>query len=208
MSKKGIILWTIIITMLFGRSLTAYAAENNDKTATAAPVATSSSTPTSTTSPDVDEEDETNEETDDDAKTPPRYVPASLPKAYSHQHVCTWKITTMPTEEKDGLASYICECGHVEMTQPVSSAYYFIMTTLEAIETAPENGTAIVTPKIYRTYTDKIMEALAARPDVTLKTVYLEDGIEKGFSLTAADVKAENTKYYGFTYLGNKYGWE
>ena len=54
-----------------------------------------------------------------------------------------------------------------------------------------------------------MMEELAKRPDVSLKTTYVdEEGNLRSFTIPAGQAPVEDDLFYGFVYLGNRYGWE
>lgn len=60
----------------------------------------------------------------------------------------------------------------------------------------------------FRCYTRRMMEELAKRPDVSLKTTFTDtDGSRKSFTIPAGQAPADSELFYGFTYLGNLYGW-
>lgn len=125
-----------------------------------------------------------------------------------HTHNFQWQTVKEPTETEDGLAKNICSCGMVDGEQTISSATGYINEIRDSIEGAPEGGTVEINTEIYRCYTSKIMKALAKRGDVTLKTTYLaEDGTWKSFTIPAGSAPTDGEQFYGFTYLGNRYGW-
>lgn len=128
------------------------------------------------------------------------------PKATEHHHNFQWKIVKDPTLHEDGLAQSVCECGAVEAQQPVSSGTAFINMVRDKIEAAPEGGTVEISSEMYFCYTAKIMKALQARPDVSLKTNYLtEDGTWHTFTIPAGSAPSGDTQFYGFTGLANYY---
>lgn len=128
------------------------------------------------------------------------------PEATEHHHDFQWKIVKDPTLREDGLAQSVCECGAVEAQQPISSATAFINMVRDKIEEAPEGGTVEISSEMYFCYTAKIMKALQARPDVSLKTNYLtEDGTWHTFTIPAGSAPAGDTQFYGFTGLANDY---
>ena len=128
------------------------------------------------------------------------------PEATEHHHDFQWKIVKEPTLHEDGLAQSVCECGAVEAQQPISSGTAFINMVRDKIEAAPEGGTVEISSELYFCYTAKIMKALQARPDVSLKTNYLtEDGTWHTFTIPAGSAPSGDTQFYGFTGLANYY---
>ena len=133
-------------------------------------------------------------------------TPSTKPGKSEHHHNFQWKIVKDPTLHEDGLAQSVCECGAVEAQQPVSSGTAFINMVRDKIEAAPEGGTVEISSELYFCYTAKIMKALQARPDVSLKTNYLtEDGTWHTFTIPAGSAPAGDTQFYGFTGLANYY---
>lgn len=133
-------------------------------------------------------------------------TPSTKPGKSEHHHNFQWKIVKDPTLREDGLAQSVCECGAVEAQQPVSSATAFINMVRDKIEAAPQGGTVEISSEMYFCYTAKIMKALQARPDVSLKTNYLtEDGTWHTFTIPAGSAPAGDTQFYGFTGLANYY---
>ena len=123
-----------------------------------------------------------------------------------HHHNFQWKIVKDPTLREDGLAQSVCECGVVEAQQPISAGTAFINMVRDKIEAAPQGATVEISTEMYFCYTAKIMKALQARPDVSLKTDYLtEDGTWHTFTIPAGGAPSGDTQFYGFTGLANDY---
>lgn len=115
-----------------------------------------------------------------------------------------------PTETDDGLEEYRCaECGKTEASQPIPAAMYYVKNLIESIENAPENGIVENETGVFRCYTQRTMKALRDRPDVSLKTTFTdEEGNRKSFTIPAGQALDDGEQFYGYTYLGNLYGWE
>ena len=130
------------------------------------------------------------------------------PKAAEHHHNFQWEVVKEPTLNEDGLAQSVCECGAVEAQQPISAATAFVKMVCDTIETAPEGAMVEVETDMHTCYTAKIMEKLSTRPDITFKTTFMtEEKTWKTFTIPAGQVPADDELFYGFTYLGNLYGW-
>ena len=126
----------------------------------------------------------------------------------SHEHSYEWVEALEPSVSGDGMMQHRCSCGSVDdqYTIPGSLAYFRMFCA--AIQNAPENGTVEWNPYAFRCYTRRMMEELAKRPDVTLRTTYTEaDGTTKSFTIPAGQALTDEEMFYGFTYLGNRYGW-
>lgn len=133
-------------------------------------------------------------------------TPSTKPGKSEHHHNFQWKIVKDPTLYEDGLAQSVCECGAVEAQQPISAGTAFINMVRDKIEAAPQGGTVEISTEMYFCYTAKIMKALQARPDVSLKTNYLtEDGTWHTFTIPAGSAPVGDTQFYGFTGLANYY---
>lgn len=146
---------------------------------------------------------------DTDGNAEGAYVEPEVNSAAAHVHDYQWVITVDPTEDSDGLAENICKyCQAKDGSQPVSKATAWVKGVTAKIENAPENGTVMVESDTYLCYTDRIMDALRVRCDVSLTTCFTdEDGIRKGFTIPAGQAPDDGEQFYGFTGLGNRYGW-
>ncbi len=126
----------------------------------------------------------------------------------SHTHNFKWEITLEPTETTDGRAEYCCECGHVEQVQPISFFGAIIKRILGSIEEAPQNGTVLVENKFLRCLPDEVIEALQKRSDVNLEVKFTEQEIKYHFLIPAGTAPTEGEEWYGYFYLGGRYGWK
>lgn len=156
---------------------------------------------------------------DEESLSPSTEVPTQIPtrtepsvpesKLYEHTHSFTWVETVEPSETTDGLMEYKCSCGYVEERSVISGSMSFVKNVVRQIETALENGTVEIKTECYTCYTAYIMDALKKRPDVSLKTSYKDkDGSIKNFTIPAGKAPDDKELFYGFTYLGNLYGWD
>lgn len=134
-------------------------------------------------------------------------TPAPGQATYNHTHDYKWEISLMPTEERDGWCDYRCECGSVTARQPISMFYVIIRNIIEKIEEAPVNGTVTVNSKYLRCLTDEIVEALLARPDVTLDVKFIDKEVPLHFTIPAGMAPVDGEDWYGYYYLGTVYGW-
>ena len=147
-----------------------------------------------------------------------------------HHHICerghifNYHVFQEPTTETDGYAGWVCDrCGiqdpdHADYVGPtgyiVLSAFPVFNDTLEKnIAAAPENGTVSISTKRWMSVRRGVLEALAARPDVTLSISFVYEGSEyeltmKGSDPALAEYLASSDLFYGFIYLGNGFGLE
>ena len=128
--------------------------------------------------------------------------------SYKHEHYFEWVETIEPTETSDGLMEHKCACGAVDDSYVISGAMAFVKNLVKMIQEAPENGTVEITTDYYTCYTSYILKELIKRPDVSLKTTYKDkDGNARTFTIPAGQAPTDGAQFYGFTYLGNLYGW-
>lgn len=126
----------------------------------------------------------------------------------THSHDFNWQTVIEPTLNSDGLSQLRCPCGAVEASQPISVATAYVSAICTDIKDAPQGAIVEINTKQYRCYTAKIMKSLRERPDVSLKTTFLDiDGTWKSFTIPEGCAPADEELFYGFTYLGNLYGW-
>ena len=125
-----------------------------------------------------------------------------------HEHYFEWVETIEPTETSDGLMEHKCACGAVDDSYVISGAMTFVKNIVKMIKEAPENGTVEITTSNFSCYTSFILKELSKRPDVSLKTTFKDkDGSMKTFTIPAGQAPTDGAQFYGFTYLGNLYGW-
>lgn len=142
------------------------------------------------------------------SQTPERQeAPVSSSTGGSHIHTLKWEIVIEPTETTDGRSEYRCECGHVEAAQPISFFRVIIMRIIKAIEEAPQNGTVVVDNKFLRCLTDEIVAALHKRSDVNLEVRFVEQEVNYRFLIPAGRAPMEEEEWFGYFYLGGRYGW-
>lgn len=126
----------------------------------------------------------------------------------SHEHSFQWVETLEATLESDGLMQHRCECGAVDDEYRISASLVYFHKYCGAIQNAPQNAVVEWNSDPFRCYTRRMMEELAKRPDVSLKTTFTDtDGSRKSFTIPAGQEPADSELFYGFTYLGNLYGW-
>lgn len=126
----------------------------------------------------------------------------------SHEHSFQWVETLEATLESDGLMQQRCECGAVDDEYRISASLVYFHEYCAVIQNAPQNAVVEWNSDPFRCYTRRMMEELAKRPDVSLKTTFTDtDGSRKSFTIPAGQAPADSELFYGFTYLGNLYGW-
>lgn len=125
-----------------------------------------------------------------------------------HSHSYEWVTTLEPTATTDGLCEYRCACGSVAASQPISYLTYIVKQILSDIKNAPANGTVTVDYDGLRCLSKVMIEALKARPDVTLIVQFTEQDVTQSFIIPAGQAPADGADWYGYYYLGALYGWQ
>ena len=139
----------------------------------------------------------------------PTEEPSKIEEVHSHSY--SWVTVQEATTGQDGIEEYRCSCGAVAERNVIPAGMAMVKDLVRQIETAPENSTVEIKTEYFTCYTAYIMNALKKRPDVSLKTTfkdYDKDGSIKTFTIPAGKAPDDGELFYGFTYLGNLYGWE
>ena len=137
--------------------------------------------------------------------------PTKIEEQPAHEHSYSWVTVQEASTGQDGIEEYRCSCGAVAERNVIPAGMAMVKDLVVQIETAPENSTVEIKTEYFTCYTAYIMNALRKRPDVSLKTTfkdYDKDGSIKTFTIPAGKVPDDNELFYGFTYLGNLYGWD
>ncbi len=116
----------------------------------------------------------------------PNYVPPTVnnpnsgqkvsSNTSSHTHSYSWVVTKSPTSTSDGEEAYMCSCGEIERTSILPAISAFEEETINKIKNAPANAVVEVETSLFNSFGIGVRDALAARPDVTLKVSFLEGG--------------------------------
>lgn len=137
--------------------------------------------------------------------------PTKIEEQPVHEHSYSWVTVQEATTGQDGIEEYRCSCGAVAERNVIPAGMAMVKDLVRQIETAPENSTVEIKTEYFTCYTAYIMNALKKRPDVSLKTTfkdYDKDGSIKTFTIPAGKAPDDGELFYGFTYLGNLYGWD
>ena len=94
----------------------------------------------------------------------------------SHTHSYSWVVTKSPTSTSDGEEAYMCSCGDVAKTDVIAAISVFEEETIKKIKNAPANGVVEVETRLFNSFGIGVRDALAERPDVTLKVTFLSEG--------------------------------
>lgn len=136
------------------------------------------------------------------------YVWVTVSSYESHTHNYNWVTVLEPTATSDGRAEYRCDCGSVAATQTISVMYAIVDNVMTGIADAPEGGTLVIEDPVLRCLSAKMVEALLARPDLTLTIKFTDDGVDRMVTIPAGKAPTDGQAYYGYYYLGALYGWQ
>lgn len=116
----------------------------------------------------------------------PNYVPPTVnnpnsgqkvsSNTSSHTHSFSWVVTKSPTSTSDGEEAYMCSCGEIERISILPAISVFEEETINKIKNAPANAVIEVETSLFNSFGIGVRDALAARPDVTLKVKFLSEG--------------------------------
>ena len=101
---------------------------------------------------------------------------ANKTESSSHTHSYSWVVTKYPTSTSDGEEAYQCSCGEIERTSILPAISAFEEETINKIKNAPANAVIEVETSLFNSFGIGVRDALAARPDVTLKVRFLSEG--------------------------------
>ena len=130
-------------------------------------------------------------------------------KAPEHTHDFQWVTTIEPTETSNGLSEHRCSCGSVDGSQPISAATASVNNIVSSIRNVKDGETIVLEQDKIFCYTAYMMSELGKKQNASLKTIFTDkDGVKRSFTIPSGNVPADGEMFYGFTYLGNLYGWE
>ena len=129
-----------------------------------------------------------------------------------HTHHYVWE-TIEATENSDGELRYKCDiCGDNQTRVPITAYYVFNKNTSEKIRKAGQGATVKIETSRWISFHKMVMEALAERPDVTLRISFLDEEY-KGNRVTVTIPAGTDTLslvdengFVGFLYLAGKFG--
>ncbi len=156
---------------------------------------------------------------DDPAPVTPAKPGGTAPKAWEgrqenpHTHTYVWQTQMQATETEDGEKIYVCsECGHVLYRAPISGYYQFCAGTADRIRKAAPGAVVDVRTDRWISFAGIVLQAMAERPDVTVKVSFLENefrGRRLGVTIPAgtnALSLADENGYAGFMFLAGQFG--
>ncbi len=126
-------------------------------------------------------------------------------------HNFVWKPEQPATETTDAVEALVCEnCGQIADYKSIENTAYaaFLSDAADEIADAKENGTVTLDTTLWLSLNRSVVDALAARPDVTLKITYTQKGERKALEIPAgSDLSSlvDENGYIGFSRLAAQY---
>ena len=121
-----------------------------------------------------------------------------------------WEVTVKATPVDDGLMSLVCPgCGMPLQTVVVSGYPEFIEESAQKVKNARQGAEIVLSTKKWISINADVLDALKARPDVTLVIDYAYQGQNWEVVIPAGtntDALKNQEGYAGFLYLSGKFG--
>ena len=124
-----------------------------------------------------------------------------------HEHRYEWVTVKEPTEDSDGEMAYVCKCGAVMYSMPLTGQSTFIINSANKILNAGPGATIHISTTHWISFNTVIRDAIKKRPDVTIVVDFLSEG-HKGeplsFTIPAGynvDVLFDKDGWAGFCFV-------
>ncbi len=148
----------------------------------------------------------------------PEVIVSQADHQIDHQsctHSFEWEEETAATETADGVMAYVCtKCGAVGRrmtggTAGTSAFAVFNQNIMEEINKAQNSETLEINTGLWTSFPQKVMEAIAARRDVSLEITYRLAGKTYRIIIPAGAAVPADVEWAGFDgYLAGLYGKE
>lgn len=127
-----------------------------------------------------------------------------------HTHSYEWVTTQEVTADQDGMEEYRCSCGDVQERGVIPCAAYVIRGFTDAVNDAAVNGTATYDSGNLYCMTDRMIETLAKRSDVTTVVTFQYEKVEYQMRVPAGtdftSVLTDEEYFYGYFGFAAKVG--
>ncbi len=130
-------------------------------------------------------------------------------------HTCEWMTEGEASETTDGVMAYQCtKCGAITQymtggTGATSAYAVFNKNTVLKVNRAESGATLSIDTQLWTSFSKKVMEAIAARRDVTVELNYRLSGKTYQIVIPAGAVVPVDVEFAGFDgYLAGLYGKE
>lgn len=128
----------------------------------------------------------------------------------SHVHTFSWVTTQEATAEQDGIQENRCSCGLVQDTTVISTSQVTLREFYDMIRNAPADGTVSYDSGSLYTFSDKMLECLAERSDVTLEVFFVYQGTAYKMTIPAgcdySALLSDEDAFYGYFYFAQQTG--
>lgn len=128
----------------------------------------------------------------------------------SHVHTFSWVTTQEATAEQDGIQENRCSCGLVQDTTVISASQVILREFYDMIRNAPADGTVSYDSGSLYTFSDKMLECLAVRSDVTLEVSFVYQGTAYKMTIPAgcdySALLSDEAAFYGYFYFAQQTG--
>ncbi len=142
----------------------------------------------------------------------PVFHPASSTSGACN-HTCEWVTETLATETADGVLAYRCtKCGTVTGyqtggTAQTSAFAVFNTSVISQLSKAKSGETVSIDTQLWTSFTQEVMEAIAARRDLNIEITYRMAGNNYRILIPAGAFVPVDVEYAGFDgYLVGLYG--
>ena len=128
----------------------------------------------------------------------------------NHVHTFSWVTTQEATAEQDGIQENRCSCGLVQDTTVISASQVILREFYDMIRNAPADGTVSYDSGSLYTFSDKMLECLSVRSDVTLEVSFVYQGTAYKMTIPAgcdySALLSDEDAFYGYFYFAQQTG--
>lgn len=127
-----------------------------------------------------------------------------------HVHNFSWVTTREATAEQDGIQENRCSCGLVQDTTVISASQVILQKFFDMVRNAPVNGTVSYDSGSLHTLSDKMLECLSERSDVTVEASFVYEGTAYKMTIPAgcdySALLSDEDAFYGYFYFAQQTG--
>ena len=128
----------------------------------------------------------------------------------NHVHTFSWVTTREATAEQDGIQENRCSCGLVQDTTVIPASQTFVQEYYDVVRNAPVNGTVSYDSGSLHTLSDKMLECLSERSDVTVEVSFVYEGTAYKMTIPAgcdySALLSDEDAFYGYFYFAQQTG--
>lgn len=128
----------------------------------------------------------------------------------NHVHTFSWVTTREATAEQDGIQENRCSCGLVQDTMVISAGQVILQKFYDMVRNAPADGTVSYDSGSLHTLSDKMLECLSERSDVTVEISFVYEGTAYKMTIPAgcdySALLSDEDAFYGYFYFAQQTG--